>query len=221
MSSSSHIKLSQTLEGFLFCHIRRLCDYVRTNRYLNSSVTMGSQLASSTLVRFSGCMIGALLLAVASCDSQVFVKDGVTDGTSFSVPPEALQSKDPITQSWIAYSLARGTCQIAMGGDNPARDHSFDCELRSRKILLQAWQKHKTSVDTNAGTTDAYLDALDSVNEEGYLYEYVWTYLRRDSWQTSARLKLAEFKRWQQSALTPHKPQTRIIGSWSYPPNND
>ncbi|MGI9289271.1 MAG: hypothetical protein ACR2P1_28135, partial [Pseudomonadales bacterium] len=138
---------------------------------------MALQLIDETRARLSGYLI-ATLLVVASCDSQVFIKDGVTDGNSFSIPPVALQSNDPITQSWIAYSLARSTCQIAIGGDNPARDHSFECELRSRKVLLQAWQKHKANVYGNAEVADVYLDVLKSVNEEGYLYEYVWTYLR-------------------------------------------
>lgn len=172
---------------------------------------------NKTPVRLSKCLVIGAVLTLSGCDTQVFVKNGVTDGNSFSVPPEAMQSKDPIIHSWIAYSLARSTCQIAIGGDNPARVHSFECELRSRKILVQAWQKHKANVDVSAAATDVYLDDLSGVSDDGYLYEYVWTYLRRDDWPTPGRLQLADFKRWKQSALAQHKPQTRIIGSWSYP----
>ena len=47
-------------------------------------------------------------------------------------------------QSWVSYSLTRSACQLQIGGDNPARASSFDCELMARQHLVETWQEQRS-----------------------------------------------------------------------------
>jgi len=58
-------------------------------------------------------LIGLLImLAVASCSAEVYLRDGVTDGDTFYLAERALTDTDPALQSWVSYSLGRSVCQI-------------------------------------------------------------------------------------------------------------
>ncbi|MFK8052405.1 MAG: hypothetical protein AB8F65_05485 [Woeseiaceae bacterium] len=159
--------------------------------------------------------VGILL---SGCNTKIYVKDGVTDGDRFSLPSYVYETNDPVVQSWVAYSLARSFCQLEIGGPNPARNHSFDCELTSRESLLERWRDYG-SVGDGAEHPDAvYLYLLGDADAEGFLDEYVWQYLRRDAWRRPADLDEAGFKAWrsERSGWRKHRPQTKIIGSWGY-----
>ncbi|MEM7762505.1 MAG: hypothetical protein AAF290_00370 [Pseudomonadota bacterium] len=166
---------------------------------------------------------GAILLVVgliSACDSRVYVRDGVTDGSRFALPAYAEISDDPVVQSWVAYSLSKSICQLEMGGDNPARNTSFDCELSARESLVDRWLDYgDTGLGERAAEAD-YLDAVADAEAAGFLDEYVWTYLEQPSWTAPAELELDAFEAWR--AALPnwqaHRVQTRIIGSWGYPP---
>jgi hypothetical protein len=75
-----------------------------------------------------------LCAVVHACSGQVYVKDSVTDGDTFFLAPVAMGNAAPVLQSWVRYSLMRSACQLEMGGPNPARATSFDCELKARSI---------------------------------------------------------------------------------------
>lgn len=154
----------------------------------------------------------AATLALAACDGRIYVRDGVTDGDTFYLPPQVLIDDSPDLQSWVAYSLDRSTCQLMIGGDNPARNHSWDCELGAREILVETWHEQSRMKDAR----DAYLDALAAVADAGYLDEYVWHYHARDDWRRPPDLEQAAFERWQRQRLADHRPRTRIVGSWNY-----
>ncbi|MDH3835039.1 MAG: hypothetical protein OES34_12915, partial [Nitrosopumilus sp.] len=68
------------------------------------------------------------LVLITGCNKEIYVRDGVTDGDTFYLAPVASVDTDPALQSWVAYSLAKSVCQLELGGDNPARQSSYDCE---------------------------------------------------------------------------------------------
>lgn len=155
----------------------------------------------------------ASLVLAAACNNEIYVRDGVTDGDTFYLAPVALTDDDPVLQSWVAYSLMRSTCQLEIGGPNPARVSSFDCEYRARDILLDTWADKQRS---EAGLYDEYLDALRRVDDAGYLDEYVIHYLRRDGWSIPDDIDLGDFEHWRRVELPRHRAETRLVGSWGY-----
>ena len=154
-----------------------------------------------------------ITLAVAGCRGEVYLRDGVTDGDTFYLAERAHTDMDPVLQSWVTYSLGRSVCQLQIGGDNPARENSFKCEITARRLLLDTWLEQQAE---NLELRDAYLDELASVQASGYLNEYVASYFRKRHWEYPDGLDMSAFKKWRRSNLPGHVPQTRIIGSWNY-----
>jgi len=155
------------------------------------------------------------LLGLASCNNSIYTRDGVTDGDTFYLAPRAHMDDDPVLQSWVTYSLVRSTCQLELGGDNPARNSDYGCEFTARRHLLDTWETQRAE---HAGSGDRYLDALLRVREAGYLDEYTAYYFGRRHWSVPAEVRVDDFRRWQRANLRRHRPQTRIIGSWNYRP---
>lgn len=155
----------------------------------------------------SSCLV--LALAIAGCNSGVYVRDGVTDGDTFYLAPRALTDDDAVVQSWVRYSLMRSTCKLEVGGENPARVSTYECELKARRHLLDAWREHREH-------EDAYLDTLLAVSDAGYLEEYVVHYFGRDGWRVPGEVDLEAFREWRRSRLRGHEPETRLVGSWGY-----
>jgi len=156
----------------------------------------------------------ALLLALAGCSPGVYVRDGVTDGDTFYLAPQATMEDDPVLQSWVTYSLIKSTCQLAIGGENPARENSFDCELTARRHLAEAWSENRA----RAPLGDAYLDELLVVQAAGFLPEYVVAFFGEPAWQVPDDVDLPAFRRWRRQHLHRHQPVTRLVGFWSYRP---
>ena len=152
-------------------------------------------------------------LPAVALAGQVFTRDGVTDGDTFYLAPHAHVDDDPVLQSWVAYSLSRSTCQLEMGGENPARNSSYGCEFTARRHLLDAWDAQRIE---HAAATDEYLDALLRVREAGFLDEYTVRFFGKKHWQVPADVDVPAFRRWQKQHLRGHRPQTRLIGSWNY-----
>jgi hypothetical protein len=158
----------------------------------------------------------SIMLAIAGCSGEVYLRDGVTDGDTFYLADRALRDTDPALQSWVSYSLARSACQLQIGGENPARESSFACELTARRLLLDSWLEHQAE---NPDLTDEYLDELSGIQTAGFLDEYVARNFGKRHWELPGDLDMSGFKRWRRSNLPGHKPQTRIIGSWNYAKN--
>ena len=157
-----------------------------------------------------------VILLVSACNGQVYLRDGVTDGDTFYLAASAWTEDDPVMQSWVSYSLARSTCQLQIGGDNPARASSFECELTARRLLLQTWTDHQSE---SPAAEDKYLDELVRVQAASYLDEYVARFLEKKHWDMPDDLETRAFRKWQRKNLRGHKPQTRITGSWNYARN--
>ena len=156
-------------------------------------------------------LLAAALLA--ACNPAIYVRDGVTDGDTFYLAPVAWADADPALQSWVTYSLVKSTCQLEIGGDNPARASSYGCELTARQRLLDAWVEKRARAE---GASDHYLDTLLGVRDAGFLDEYTAYYFGREHWQVPAEIDHAGFDTWRRSHLRRHHPETRLVGSWAY-----
>lgn len=154
-----------------------------------------------------------LLVPLTANSGEIYTRDGVTDGDTFYLAPGAFANDDAAYQSWVSYSLMKSVCQIEIGGENPARANSFECELKSRRHLVNTWEERRAQDESIA---DAYLDALSDVHYAGFLAEYTTKYFGRKDWHLPEGLRLAAFRHWQRKHLRGHKPKTRIIGSWNY-----
>jgi len=152
-------------------------------------------------------------LLLAACNSEIYTRDGVTDGDSFYLAPRAFEDDDPVLQSWVAYSLMKSTCQLDVGGTIPARVSDYGCEFTARRHLVDTWEAQRQE---HEGVTDPYLDSLIAVREAGFLDEYTVHYFGRKQWQVPAEVQVDEFRRWQRKNLRHHRPETRLIGSWGY-----
>ena len=157
-----------------------------------------------------------VILALCACSGGIYVRDGVTDGDTFYLADRALVDEDPVLQSWVSYSLTKSTCQLQIGGDNPARASSFECELMARRLLLQTWSEKTAG---SPAISDRYLDELASVQGAGYLGEYVAHHHRKRHWKIPPDVQMTLYRRWARVELPGHEPETRIIGSWNYARN--
>jgi hypothetical protein len=155
------------------------------------------------------------LVPTGALASEIFTRDGVTDGDTFFLAPRAYSDDDPALQSWVAYSLMKSTCLLELGGDNPARNSSYGCEFTARMHLVDAWETQRTE---HPNASDAYLDTLLRVREAGYLDEYTVRYFGKRHWQVPVEINVDRFRRWERKHLPRHRPQTRLIGSWNYRP---
>lgn len=156
------------------------------------------------------------MLSISGCGVPIYNFGGHGKGSDFYIPMGAASNGSPVVQSWIAYSLARSTCQLGIGGDKPYANTSFDCELRPRRVLVERWSEKEVVIGEDA-ETDAYLDLLVRIYDENLLHEYVWVYLRDNSWIAPEGLELERFDSWRRENLGWHRPKTRIIGYWTNP----
>jgi len=159
----------------------------------------------------SSTLLVAVLLT--ACNSEIYTRGGVTDGDSFYLAPRAYQDDDPVLQSWVAYSLMRSACQLDVGGAIPSRASDYGCEFTARRHLVEAWDEQRLE---RGDISDAYLDALVTVRDAGFLDEYTVRYYGRPHWQVPVEVQVDKFHSWQRRHLRGHKPETRLIGSWGY-----
>lgn len=159
----------------------------------------------------------SVVLFVAGCSGEIYLRDGVTDGDTFYLAERAYSDTDPALQSWVSYSLGRSICQLQIGGDNPARASSFECEMTARRLLLDTWLEQQAE---NPLLRDRYLDEISRVQAAGYLDEYVAAYFGKRHWVLPGDLDMPAFSTWRRNNLRRHKPQTKIIGFWHYAKND-
>ena len=159
------------------------------------------------------CLVLLVLLPLFASGSQIYTRDGVTDGDTFYLAPGAFTNDDPAYQSWVTYSLMKSACQLEIGGENPARASSFECEFKARRHLANAWQEKQAQ---SHGLIDNYLDTLSNVQDAGFLAEYVVRFFGKAHWELPDGLRVDDFRDWQRENLRGHKAETHIIGSWNY-----
>lgn len=106
---------------------------------------------------------------------------------------------------WLAYLYARAAFAVSeSNGDFVAgeRDASFEEELRGRTIAVNMFRELKRN---DAQPASVYFNDIDRVDEAGFLREYVWSYLRQDSWIAQpVGLNLQAFDAWRAQHLAGH-----------------
>jgi hypothetical protein len=146
-------------------------------------------------------IISALLVAPAALAANDHI------GYALELDPTL---PDYVNAAWLGYLMER---QIYI------REHPdqynltpgivipmFDEEVNARRTLAQIWKELK---EKDKNRRDKYLDELVPVYEADFVREYVWTYVRRQSWPRQPRdLRLKEFSQWQQRHLKDHIPET-------------
>ena len=160
-----------------------------------------------------GRIVPLLLLLLAGCSSEIYVRDHVTDGDTFYLAPRAFVDNDPVLQSWVAYTLMLSACQLDIGGNNPARVSDYGCEFSARQLLLDTWERKMAQ---NPEIHNDYLETLTAIREAGFLDEYTVHYYGDEVWQVPIEVDVDKFVAWKRENLGRHKPEKRIIGSWNY-----
>jgi hypothetical protein len=83
---------------------------------------------------------------------------------------------------------------------------SFDEELDARTTATQIYRELK---EKDAKLKDPYWETLSDVDRRGLMGPYVWIFLRRPQWPSSAQpSNLAAFEAWKKQALPRHQAQT-------------
>ena len=106
---------------------------------------------------------------------------------------------------WLTYLFARAAYAASEHGAGPAlgeREASFEEELRGRTIAVAAFREMRGQ---EAGLASTYFSDVERVEAAGFLREYVWQYLRRDSWTAvPGGLDLRAFEAWRAVHLRDH-----------------
>jgi hypothetical protein len=110
---------------------------------------------------------------------------------------------------WLGYLMARVVYHEKHKLPIPPSGEiipSFDEELDARTSAAQIYRELK---EKDAKLNDPYWEILSDVDRRGFMSAYVWTFLRRKQWPSTARpANLAAFETWKKQALPKHKAQT-------------
>ncbi|MBN2029591.1 hypothetical protein JW824_05045 [bacterium] len=127
------------------------------------------------------------------------------------VPDETLmEEENDRSAAWLGYLLARvGWLQENVNLDRidvTSYQISFDEEAYAREAMAEIWNELKMD---NPENTDRYLDELVLIDENNFIREYIWIYLRKEHWEKMPDdLKLQEFLKWLSETLPEHKIET-------------
>lgn len=114
--------------------------------------------------------------------------------------------------AWLSYGFAR-LGWLMENKPNYLEDKNYQPtykeELYGRESLAKVWMELKEIDPTLA---NPYLDAFEQIYTNGYLEEYVWGYLRSESWEGApvAEERVLKFFDWIDKALPDHQSQTLV-----------
>jgi hypothetical protein len=110
---------------------------------------------------------------------------------------------------WLAYLYARAAYAVSAANADftvGEREASFEEEVRGRSTAVNMFRALRYN---DAQPASDYFSDIDRVEAAGFLREYVWSYLRRESWGPApAGLDLAGFEAWRRIHLKDHVPVT-------------
>jgi hypothetical protein len=111
---------------------------------------------------------------------------------------------------WLAYLLQRVEYLKTHLDSLPKTDGpvipSFPEEVEARTATARTYRNLQTK-DSNLDIP--YFNDLAKTSEAGFLSEYAWTYLRRDTWlEQPSGLRLDAFTKWRDQNLADHRVQT-------------
>jgi hypothetical protein len=110
---------------------------------------------------------------------------------------------------WLAYLIARVNYREQHNIRQPAAGEIvpvFDEEVYARDAATAVYVELR---DTDKKLYDRYWNDLAMVKANGFVREYVWTYLRKPSWPEKQRPpKVEAFKSWSRIHLKGHQLET-------------
>ncbi len=143
---------------------------------------------------------------------------GVSGGAIAASPPQTDMKVeivwDPATPApegriWMTYLFTRAAFaarERVKDGATGESEPTFEEEVRARKMAVNTFRDLR---NTNRALASAYFSDVDRVEAAGFLREYVWRYLRHDSWeQVPLGLDLSGFDEWRMVELSRHVPVT-------------
>jgi len=112
----------------------------------------------------------------------------------------------PEGRIWMTYLFTRAAFAARERAEGDARpgehDPSFEEEVRARAMALNAFREMRKQ---DPALVSSYFSDMDRIEKAGFLREYVWRYLRRDSWdQVPIGLDLSGFDEWRETELASH-----------------
>jgi hypothetical protein len=141
-------------------------------------------------------------------------------GAAAAASPPATDVKveivwDPATPApegriWMTYLFTRAAFaardRATDGATTGESEPTFEEEVRARKMAISTFRELRNS---DGALTSTYFGDVDRVEAAGFLREYVWRYLRRESWNTvPLGLDLSGFDEWREIELSRHVPVT-------------
>ena len=131
----------------------------------------------------------------------------------------SVQRHVSVAAAWTCYggtkALARLKENVESNAEVQGYASSFDEECYARDAMAEYWAVQPA--ETRG--VDAYLQLLVSVRSACFIREYVWCFLRQDSWPQPAGLSLDAFAAWcLENGLSQHKPITLAFISLGAPP---
>lgn len=145
-----------------------------------------------------------LLLLLTGLVSQLRAEKGITLVYDANLPDKRSSAM------WMAYAVMRAEYRTKNQVPLPNIGEvvpSYEEEVAGRSQTVQVYREIKQN---EPGWTDPYWEALQKVEETGFMPEYVWTFHRQPNWPDSEMPKnLSSFKKWMEESLPSHKPDTR------------
>lgn len=154
-------------------------------------------------------LIGIVILSVKVAALE---KEAPDVSITLVVDESLFNQDEKIFAAWLGYGLVRKKWireHVSLkNGESYTYRRSFNEEVEGRESLAKTWEELNAD---GPQQKDVYLDALLSVLKAGFIREYVWVYLRDDTWNTPPEgLQLPEFAKWQSTNLAGHNPKTLI-----------
>lgn len=147
-------------------------------------------------------IIGSLLFAAP--EGMTLAAAAQTTQVSINWDPKEAPANE--SALWLGYLLARANYINAHPTLYPQHTGSvlptFTEEVEARSSAARIYTELKAKDPT---LNVAYFDDLALISSNSFMSEYVWTYLRQDTWGTApAGLKLTEFDEWRAAHLAGH-----------------
>ncbi len=100
---------------------------------------------------------------------------------------------------WVGYGVAQANWSLR----HKTKRSSFGREVYVLGAALQIWSELK---EKNRAVRSKNIDQMAYARRAGFLKEYIWAYLRRQSWKQPQKLRMAAFYKWAKRNLKGHRP---------------
>jgi hypothetical protein len=131
--------------------------------------------------------------------------------------PSVVANGNKAAPAWLAYGIAK-LALLEKAGAPSITD--FDSEVEARTMMLVVW----ADIRAKDGGKDAYLDLLLTIQQAGFLKEYVVAALATPGWTISgkelASLRVADYLAWAEDHMPNHDVPTMVkVESRTLPQN--